>query len=432
MPSPNAAADFAREVVQRLRAAGFTAFWAGGCVRDQLLGHPPKDYDVATNATPEQVRDLFGRRRTLFIGAAFGVVTVIGPRAAGPLEVATFRRDGGYSDGRHPDHVSFSSAEEDAQRRDFTINGLFFDPLSDEVIDYVGGRDDLARRVIRAIGDPDLRFQEDKLRMVRAIRFATTLGFAIDADTQAAITRRADEVAQVSAERITAEMRRILLHPRATLGLRLARETGLWRTILPDYAQADPATGEHDWRLMLALFDQLSGPRESSLALAALLWPLAHRVGERAIVAPLVERWRLTNLEAKQTSWLLAHVTAVQHAPSLPWPRLQPVLIHPQVEPLIELTRAVIHATQGAHASLEALQYCAERLAWPRDRLNPQPLLNGHDLQQAGVPAGPELGRWLQAVRSAQLDGLIHSHGAAIEWVQSRRRQEEGPERPAT
>jgi tRNA nucleotidyltransferase/poly(A) polymerase len=168
-PHPEDQRQFAVEVVRRLRAAGFAAYWAGGCVRDRLLGRVPKDYDVATDATPPQIRQVFGHRRTLAIGAAFGVITVVGPKAAGMVEVTTFRRDAAYSDGRHPDGVTFSSAEEDAQRRDFTINGLFFDPLAEEVIDFVGGQEDLRRGVIRAIGQAAERFAEDKLRMLRAV-----------------------------------------------------------------------------------------------------------------------------------------------------------------------------------------------------------------------------------------------------------------------
>ena len=172
--------EFALEIVEQLRAAGFEALWAGGCVRDQLLGLAPKDYDVATSATPDEIRDLFGRRRTLAIGASFGVITVLGPRAAGQIEVATFRTDAAYSDGRHPDSVTFTTAEHDAARRDFTINGLFFDPVAEAVVDYVNGRDDLERKTIRAIGDPAARIAEDKLRMLRAVRFAATFDFHIE------------------------------------------------------------------------------------------------------------------------------------------------------------------------------------------------------------------------------------------------------------
>src|SRR6476469_5731386 len=168
MHNPARQREFALEIAKTLRAAGFEALWAGGCVRDELLGLTPKDYDVATSAKPDQIRDLFGRRRTLPIGASFGVITVLGPRDAGQIEVATFRTDATYSDGRHPDSVSFTTAERDAQRRDFTTNGLFYDPVTNQVVDYIGGQEDLKRGIIRAIGDPRLRLAEDKLRMLRA------------------------------------------------------------------------------------------------------------------------------------------------------------------------------------------------------------------------------------------------------------------------
>ena len=190
MVEPSAQRAFAVEVVRQLRAAGFEAVWAGGCVRDQLLGLNPKDYDVATNATPEQVREVFGRRKSIPVGAAFGVIAIVGPREAGVVEVATFRRDVGYSDGRRPDAVAFTTAEEDAQRRDFTINGLFYDPVDERVLDFVGGQADLKRGIVRAIGDARERFTEDKLRMLRAVRIAATFDFDIDPTTLAAVGSR--------------------------------------------------------------------------------------------------------------------------------------------------------------------------------------------------------------------------------------------------
>jgi poly(A) polymerase len=191
--------DLALDVVRRLRAAGFEALWAGGCVRDQILGIPPKDYDVATSAEPEQVRDVFGRRKTLAIGQSFGVITVVGPRGSGQIDVATFRRDAAYSDGRHPDQVTFTTAEQDALRRDFTINGLFYDPIESRVIDYVGGQEDLREGIVRAIGDPRERIAEDKLRMLRAVRFAARFDFALDERTLTAVQEQAHELVIVSA-----------------------------------------------------------------------------------------------------------------------------------------------------------------------------------------------------------------------------------------
>src|SRR5438874_117504 len=214
--------EFATDVVRRLRAAGFQALWAGGCVRDRLLGREPHDYDVATDARPEQVQQVF--RRTAAFGASFGVVQVNGPF---PVEVATFRSDVSYSDGRHPDAVVFSSPEEDARRRDFTINGMFFDPIADQLIDYVGGERDLHDRVLRAIGDPAARFAEDKLRLLRAVRFATRFGLTLDPATADAVRAMADQIGVVSAGRIADELRKLLTNSRRADGMRLLDEVGL-------------------------------------------------------------------------------------------------------------------------------------------------------------------------------------------------------------
>src|SRR5204862_4290763 len=243
---------------RRLREGGHQALWAGGCVRDQLMGQTPKDYDVATDALPDRIREVFGKRRTLPIGAAFGVITVLGPKGAGPIDVATFRRDAGYSDGRHPDAVSFSDAEHDAQRRDFTINGLFFDPLDAPVLDYVGGQDDLKRRVVRAIGDPRARIAEDKLRMLRAVRFAARFDFALDEATLAAIKQQASELVIVSAELVAAELRLILTHPNRPRGIELLADTGLLEVILPEIATI--LQRRDQWSRFLAIVASLHAP----------------------------------------------------------------------------------------------------------------------------------------------------------------------------
>ena len=269
----NAARQFALSIVRRLRERGYQALWAGGCVRDQLRGERPKDYDVATDARPDEIRSVFGRRRTRLIGAAFGVVSLVGPRHAGHIEVATFRRDEGYSDGRHPDRVAYSTAEEDARRRDFTINGLFFDPLSLEVIDYVNGQADVAAGIIRCIGHAPDRFAEDKLRMLRAVRFATTLRYVVDPLTLSAIQQQADDIACVSAERIAAEMRQILCHANRQTGLELLQQSGLWRVVLPEYATlAEPELTER-WDQLQTLLEQLQTDQFPT-ALAATLWPV--------------------------------------------------------------------------------------------------------------------------------------------------------------
>ena len=226
--------EFAISVVERLQQAGYQALWAGGCVRDEVLGLSPQDYDVATSATPDEVRRLF--RRSIAVGASFGVVEVLGPRDhPTPLgvEVATFRSDVSYSDGRHPDQVVFSSAREDALRRDFTINGMFFDPVRRELVDYVNGQADLEARILRAIGEPRQRFMEDKLRLLRAVRIAARFGLEIEPATAAAMKRMAGEITVVSAERIAKELRQMLVHPRRVRGMNLLLESGLAAAVLP-------------------------------------------------------------------------------------------------------------------------------------------------------------------------------------------------------
>ena len=304
MTDPEQQREFALEVVRRLRGANFEAYWAGGCVRDIVLGRRPKDYDVATSARPPEIRDLFGKKRTLPLGAAFGVITIVGPRPAGQVEVATFRQDVGYSDGRHPDSIAYSSAREDALRRDFTINGMFIDPVGGEVIDYVGGQEDLQRGCIRAIGAPRLRFEEDKLRMLRAVRFTAAYGFTIEEETAAAIRAMADEITAVSPERIAMEMRRVLTEPGRVRGVRFADPK------FPRFGRARaagdrvlPRMGESPARLETAL-DVLARLTEPhfSLALAALL---AHCGA--AAVREVGLRWKLSNKEIDEAAWLVEH-----------------------------------------------------------------------------------------------------------------------------
>ena len=237
-----ASATEAFRIMKVLRREGFVAYLAGGCVRDALLGHRPKDYDVATDATPESVRRVFGKSNTLAFGASFGVIGVLPVREGDrpettrvlPTEVVTFRSDGDYSDGRRPDSVHYGNAEQDALRRDFTINGLFYDPATQSVIDHVGGQQDLKTGLLRTIGSAASRFGEDKLRMLRAVRFATTLGFRIDPPTQAAIRQHAGDISVVSGERIGAEMRRVMTSPHAFAGLTCLQDTGLAVHVMPE------------------------------------------------------------------------------------------------------------------------------------------------------------------------------------------------------
>jgi tRNA nucleotidyltransferase/poly(A) polymerase len=407
MPGPTTQREFALEVAQKLREAGYESLWAGGCVRDELLGITPKDFDVATNATPDQIRDLFGHRRTLPIGAAFGVVTVLGPRTAGQIEVATFRTDASYSDGRHPDAVHFTTAEHDAERRDFTINGLFFDPIANCVIDYVDGQQDLQRKLIRAIGDARLRISEDKLRMLRAVRFAATFNFQIDDDTLTAIQEMASQISAVSAERIGVEIRRMLLDRNRSIALALLQDASLLQHILPEVSQLPEvyfAITEH------ALADHLSNPT-LPLVLATLL-ALPYSLSSHGF-SPLAlcRKLRYTNKEGERVEWLLKNREKLQNAPTMPWPALQRLLTHDGTDELIALYGAI----PGPHDP--AFAFCRERLDWPADRLNPKPLLFGADLIAHGLAPGPEFSTLLEKARDAQLEGEIHTRDEALALI---------------
>jgi poly(A) polymerase len=391
--------EFALQIVEQLRAAGFEALWAGGCVRDQLLGIEPKDYDIATSAKPDEIRNLFGRRRTLAIGASFGVITVLGPRAAGQIEVATFRTDAAYGDGRHPDSVTFTTAENDAARRDFTINGLFFDPVAGEVVDYVGGRADLTDRTIRAIGDPAARIAEDKLRMLRAVRFAATFNFRIEPQTLAAIQQLAAEVTTVSAERIGMEIRRMLVDPNRVAALDLLREAKLLAHVLPEVAGLETQAWQETRRILGALSDP-----SISLALAALLWKIA----APDAVGVVGRRLRFTNKEIDRAAWLLSHLSLVAAATDVPWPRLQRVLIHDGARELVALRAAIVGNDDPA------LALCRQRLAWPPEQLNPPPLVDGAALIAHGLTPGPNFSQLLEQIRDAQLRGEISTAAEAL------------------
>ncbi len=396
---------FATEVVGRLRQAGFEAYWAGGCVRDQLMGRAPKDYDVATSATPPQIRRLFGHRRTLAIGAAFGVITVLGPKPAGQVEVTTFRQDAAYSDGRHPDHVTFSSAEVDAWRRDFTINGLFYDPIGLRVIDFVGGQKDLAGRVIRAIGEPRHRFAEDKLRLLRAVRFSATLDFRLEADTLAAVRQMAAEITVVSPERIAMEMRRMLVDPRRGEAIRLVLHCGLAPAVLPEIVPDDEAARR---RLdhALAVLERVAKP-EFPLALGALLHELVDPAGARRVC----NRWRLSNKETDRVTWLVEQHAALGGARSMAWSVLQPLLIAEGIEDLLAFSEA------ASPAGCDEAAYCRSLLEQPREVLDPPPLITGDDLLAHGVSSGPQYRILLGRARAAQLDKQIQTKQDALALV---------------
>ena len=381
--SPDKSREFATLVVERLRQAGYQTYWAGGCVRDEILGITPQDYDVATSAVPDQIEEVFSDRKTLAIGASFGVITVLGPRAAGQIEVATFRQDATYSDGRHPDRVSFTTAEEDASRRDFTINGMFFDPLENEVIDFVDGQADLERKLIRAIGDPQLRFAEDKLRILRAVRFAATFGFQIEPGTRAAIDQHAQELKVVSAERITAEMQRMLTHPGRSTAVQLLQETGLLAIIFPE-SEATQEDFRDRFQVALAGLEHLD--TQDFASALALLWSQLVPAADRNLTESVMRRMKLSNEAIKSMTWMLDHESQVVEADTLNWPDLQRVLIDPRIEHLLALATA---RQQARQLPVTGIETCRQKQLLAPEKLNPPPLLSGNDLQEMGLPAGP-------------------------------------------
>ncbi len=406
---PEAARRFAFEVVSRLRRAGYRALWAGGCVRDRLLGLVPKDYDVATDATPEQIRAVLGRRRTIAVGAAFGVITVVGPKEAGQVEVATFREETTYSDGRHPDSVSFTDARQDALRRDFTINGLFWDPVDERVIDYVEGQADLAAGVIRAIGDPHRRIAEDKLRMMRAVRFAAVFGFRVEAATLSAIVEHASEISVVSAERISDELRRMLPHPSRRLAAELLRKTGLLAAVIPELDSDLEIDGTlPGWQRTLDVLDALETPAFAT-ALAALLRPTVGSGPQT--VNSICRRLKLAKVELELTQFCLQHEELICHALDVSWADLQPVLVDGQAQQLLVYAAAVAKALD---LSPDSVAFCDRQLRLPPEQLNPAPLITGHDLQLAEIPPGPAYRVILQEVRNAQLLGNVEDRESAL------------------
>jgi poly(A) polymerase len=406
--------EFAIDVVRRLQEAGHEALWAGGCVRDELLGLEPKDYDVATDARPERVQSLF--RRAVAVGASFGVIEVLGPRSSDrggqhlSVEVATFRTDGTYSDGRRPDQVVFASAREDALRRDFTINGMFFNPLKGELIDLVGGRADLHAHILRAIGNAGQRFEEDKLRLLRAVRLATRFELTIEPATEQAIKAKAPEINVVSAERIAEELRQLLVHPRRSLGLQLLRRLGLAEPLLPELMPLKESAWEH----MLTMLDYF-GPNPSfPLALAGVLASAGGAGPQQAarLADECCLRLKLSNNERERTVWLVGRHHLVDDVRTLRICRLKQLLCEPCIHELLALHRADALA---ADRSVEPVEYCERKLGeWTQDDLNPPPLITGQELIDLGLKPGPKFKEILDTVRDVQLDDLIHTQQEAI------------------
>jgi len=426
--------EAAEAVVRRLREAGHEAYFAGGCVRDWLIGRVPEDYDIATDAPPEKVLSLFPG--SVAVGAAFGVVLV---KAGGSeFEVATFRADGPSADGRRPVSVRFCSAEEDVRRRDFTVNGMLYDPIEDRVLDWVGGRRDIARKVVRTIGDARERFAEDRLRMLRAVRFASDLEYAIEQDTYEAIHASAGRITQISVERIRDELFKILTlpGPRPARGVRLLLDTGLLEAILPEVARLagveQPARfhPEGDVFEHTCLTLEALRRRSPELTLAALLHdvgkPLTQTFEERIrfdehdcvgaeMARGICARLRLSKGQTDRVVALVGQHMRIASARSMRPAKLKRLLADPWFEDHLELHRADCLAS---HAQLDVYDFLVrKREELSKEEISPAPLINGKDLIALGLQPGPLFSRILKDVRDRQLDGELNTRDDALAHV---------------
>jgi poly(A) polymerase len=389
------------KIIERLRDNGFQALLAGGCVRDMLLGRRAKDYDVATEAQPHDVIRLF--RRTLKVGAQFGVVIVLMENQQ--VEVATFRTESGYDDGRHPASVRFAGAAEDASRRDFTINGMFYDPLEECVVDYVGGQADLDSRIIRTIGKPAERFGEDYLRMLRAVRFSTQLGFAIEPATWAAVCKNAGKITKISGERIAIELEGILAHPNRAAGASMLFESGLVDAIFPGLA------GERAG-CAVAVLGQLRKKVDFALALACLFAGCEMEFAMRSC-----QVLKLSRNQTKHIRFLLDNRGKLLNE-QMSLAELKTILAEPYFRDLFEFQRAIQKAKGQGRRSIAPLTNLRRRIKALGDvELQPKPLLNGHDLIRLGAVPGPALGQLAEELYTAQLEGTLQTPDQAEQWT---------------
>ncbi|MDE0332275.1 MAG: CCA tRNA nucleotidyltransferase [Nitrospinae bacterium] len=424
--------DAAILIVQTLEASGHRALLAGGCVRDALLGHVPKDWDIATDATPQAVQSLF--EKTVAVGAQFGVVLVrVGEQV---FEVAQFREDGAYSDGRHPDSVRPSDEKGDANRRDFTINGMFYDVLNKQLLDYVGGLRDLDEGIIRAIGVPGLRFQEDHLRMMRAIRFSARFGFALEQQTAAAIEVNARLIKKISPERIRDELTTILTQNNTDSAFTMLDSSGLLEFVLPEVAAmkgiAQPPEFHPEGDVWTHVLGMLGIKRSDS---PAVCWGiLLHDVGKpvtytetdrirfnghdkagAALSVGICERLRMPKAQASIIHELVANHMRFMHVEKMRDARLKRFLREPYFEELLELHRLDCLAS---HGNLRTYEFCARKLEEIHgESLRPPRLLDGHELMAMGYPPGPKLGEILSTIEDEQLEGRISTKKGARDFA---------------
>jgi poly(A) polymerase len=427
----------ARSIVGRLREAGHAAYFAGGCVRDMLLGKTPQDFDIATDAHPEEVQSLFPR--TVAVGAQFGVILVV--EGGGEYEVATFRADGVYLDGRRPRDVTFTTAEGDARRRDFTVNGLFFDPEKNAVLDFVDGRRDLEARVIRAIGSAADRFAEDKLRVLRGVRFSAVLGFEIEPSTWSALCAGSKNIHQVSAERIREELVKIFLPSSRARGFDLLDASGLMQEILPEISALKGCEQPPEFhpegdvfvhtRLMLSL---LPGRVSLPLVLSVLFHDLGkpptmqrdptgrlrfngHESVSARMTEAIMRRLRFSNEEIEATVEMVQNHMVFKDVKNMRVARLKRFMARPTFEDELELHRV---DCLGSHAMLDNHEFLlARREEFANEPLIPPPLLTGHDLLTLGWKPGPKFKETLDAVQTRQLEGTLRTRNEALDWIRN-------------
>jgi poly(A) polymerase len=445
--------DFATSIIQTLRQQGFQAYLVGGCVRDLLLGQEPADFDIATSATPAQVMEVFPE--TYAVGAQFGVVLVPlpeeqrkeeelqgkegSPTQANAIEVATFRSDLGYSDGRRPDEVRFSlDPRADVARRDFTINGMMLDPLTGEVLDYVGGREDLEASIVRTIGDPEQRFAEDKLRMLRAVRFAARFEYEIEGSTFSAIQDHAHRIQVVSRERVRDELTRMLTEGHARRAFSLLDQSGLLKEVLPEISAMkgveQPVEFHPEGDVFvhtLLLLDHLPQPCPAALAWGALL----HDVGKPAtfrrapdrirfdghvdvgvkIAEEICRRLRFSNQDTAQVLALVDNHMRFGHVTRMKESTLKRFLRMPEFDQHLALHRADSLASHGNLSTYDLIR--AKLAEIPENKIRPTPLVTGDDLISAGYMPGPKFREILESVEDAQLEGRLASQDAALDFV---------------
>ncbi len=397
MPPACSMREAAERVVRRLQDAGHVAYFAGGCVRDMLLRREPEDYDVATSAHPDEVCRLF--RRTQRVGAKFGVVLV---RISGyMIETATFRADLAYRDGRHPEGIRFTNAQEDAARRDFTVNAMFFDPKRREVVDYVGGQDDLTHRLIRAVGDPRQRFAEDHLRILRAVRFAAKLGFRIDPATWEAMRELAPALSKISPERIREELESLLTHPARRTGFELLCGCGGVRFLWPGsevlLSQAEAIAN---------LLEALPPSTSFELAWAAML----HRLPASEVVAAC-KALRCSNHTRQKVSWLVAKQSDLLYPADLSLADLKLLMASPHFSELWSLFISKIAAERRDPSIPEIVRQRVDTI--PKDQIAPPPWIDGTFLERLGLPKGPAYRQILDQLYYAQLNGTLADAQAA-------------------